>query len=72
LIRFRTRSSSGVCSIWSKHAWMSASSTHSWKWLPKKWISAIASCARRFGRNPYEHDTKSASKMGSSTALRLA
>src|SRR5512132_3119740 len=43
LIRFRTRASSGVCSIWSKHAWMSASSTHSWKWLPKKWISAIAS-----------------------------
>jgi hypothetical protein len=27
--------------------------------------------ARRFGRNPYEHDAKSASKMGSSTALRL-
>jgi len=36
------------------------------------WISAIASCARRFGRNPYEHGTKAASKMGSSTALRLA
>ena len=33
------------------------------------WISAIASCARRFGRNPYEHGWKSASKMGSSTSL---
>ena len=36
------------------------------------WISAIASCARRFGRNPYEHGLKSASKMGSSTSFRLA
>jgi hypothetical protein len=36
------------------------------------WISAIASWARRLGRNPYEHGWKSASKMGSSTALRLA
>jgi hypothetical protein len=36
------------------------------------WISAIASCARRFGRNPYEHGWKSASKMGSSTSLRAA
>jgi hypothetical protein len=36
------------------------------------WISAIASCARRFGRNPYEHGWKSASKMGSSTSFRLA
>ncbi len=31
-----------------------------------------ASCARRFGRNPYEHGLKSASKIGSSTAFRLA
>jgi hypothetical protein len=36
------------------------------------WISAIASCARRFGRNPYEHGLKSASKMGSNTAFRAA
>ena len=36
------------------------------------WISAIASCARRFGRNPYEHGWKSASKIGSSTAFKLA
>ena len=36
------------------------------------WISAMASCARRFGRNPYEHGWKSASKMGSSTSLRVA
>jgi hypothetical protein len=34
--------------------------------------SAIASCARRLGRNPYEHGWKSASKMGSSTSFRLA
>src|SRR6266566_5454135 len=38
----------------------------------KWWISAIASCALRFGRNPYEHGWKSASKMGSSTSFRLA
>src|SRR6266851_579001 len=38
----------------------------------KLWISAIASCARRFGRNPYEHGLKSASKIGSSTSFRLA
>src|SRR5258708_3067600 len=36
------------------------------------WISAIASCARRFGRNPYEHGLKSASKIGSSPSFRLA
>ena len=29
LIRCRIRASSGVCPISSKHAWMSASSTHS-------------------------------------------
>ena len=51
---------------------MSASSTHSYEWLARKWISAIASWARRLGLNPYEHGWKSASKMGSSTALRLA
>ena len=33
------------------------------------WISEIASCARRPGRNPYEHGWKSASKTGSSTSL---
>ena len=38
----------------------------------KWWISEIASCARRFGRNPYEHGLKSASKIGSSTAFKLA
>ena len=38
----------------------------------KWWISAIASCARRFGRNPYEHDWKSASKMGSNTSFKAA
>ena len=35
----------------------------------KWWISAIASWVRRFGRNPYEHGKKSASKIGSSTAF---
>ena len=38
----------------------------------KWWISAIASCARRFGRNPYEHGWKSASKIGSSTSFSAA
>ena len=33
------------------------------------WISAIASWVRRFGRNPYEHGKKSASKIGSSTTF---
>jgi len=53
---------------------MSASKTQWYLLDPEDrwWISAIASCARRLGRNPYEHGTKSASKMGSSTALRLA
>jgi len=40
--------------------------------VPKWWISAIASWARRFGRNPYEHGLKSASKMGSSTSFSAA
>ena len=51
---------------------MSDSSTHSYLLVVKMWISAIASCARRLGRNPYEHGLKSASKMGSSTSFRLA
>jgi hypothetical protein len=36
------------------------------------WISAIASCARRLGRNPYETGKKSASKRGSSTSFNAA
>ena len=43
---------------------MSASSTQVYPCVANSWISAIASCARRFGRNPYEHGWKSASKMG--------
>ena len=31
---------------------MSASSTQRYPLVPKWWISAIASCARRIGRNP--------------------
>ena len=31
-----------------------------------------ASCARRFGRNPYEHGLKSASKIGSNTCFTAA
>ena len=47
---------------------MSISSTQRNRWSEAKWwISAIASCARRFGRNPYEHGLKSASKIGSRT-----
>jgi hypothetical protein len=33
---------------------------------------SIACVADRFGRNPYEHDKKSASKIGSSTILAAA
>lgn len=37
------------------------------------WISAIASCARRLGRNPYEHGVTSTSKIGSpAPAFRAA
>ena len=36
----------------AKHASMSASSTHRYDIVVKWWISAIASCARRFGLNP--------------------
>jgi len=51
---------------------MSASSTQAYPWVANSWISEIASCARRPGRNPYEHGWKSASQMGSSTSLRAA
>src|SRR5829696_7940601 len=51
---------------------MSHSRTQWYLLVPRKWISAIASCARRLGRNPYEHGWKSASKTGSSTALHAA
>lgn len=68
----RRRSINAAWSIMSKHASMSASNTHSYRLLVKWWISAIASAARRFGRNPYEHDWKSASKMGSSTSFKAA
>jgi hypothetical protein len=33
---------------------------------------SIAAVADRFGRNPYEHDMKSASKIGSNTILAAA
>ena len=56
----------------SKHASMSASSTHRYPLVPKRWISATASCARRLGRNPYETGMKSASKIGSSTSFSAA
>jgi hypothetical protein len=51
---------------------MSASSTQRYPLVPKWWISAIASWARRIGRNPYEHGSKSASKIGSSTSFSAA
>lgn len=51
---------------------MSASSTHLRDLPAKWWISATASCARRFGRNPYEHGSKSTSKTGSSTSFKAA
>jgi len=51
-IRRRTRSIRAGWSMVSKHASMSASSTHSYERLVKAWISAIASCVRRLGRKP--------------------
>ena len=68
----RARSIKATWSIMSKHASMSASSTHLYAFDVKWWISATASCARRFGRNPYEHGSKSASKMGSITSFKAA
>jgi len=72
LILARRRSIRGTCPISSKQALISASSAQVYPWVANSWISAIASCARRPGRNPYEHGWKSASKMGSSTSLRAA
>ena len=56
-----------------EQAAISASKTQWYALVPeaRRWISAIASCVRRFGRNPYEHGRKSASKIGSSTSFRL-
>ena len=48
-ILHRSRS---IKAVWSKHASMSASNTHSYDLLAKWWISATASCARRLGLNP--------------------
>ncbi len=72
--RIRTRFISAACEISSKQAVMSASKTHSYPLFPevKWWISAIASCARRRGRNPYEHGLKSASEIGSNTSFAAA
>ena len=71
-IRPRTRSIRAGCEISSKQALISPSSTHSYVLDARKRLSAIASCARRPGRKPYEHGTKSASKIGSSTSFRDA
>ena len=70
--RARTRSIRAECEISSKQAVMSPSSTHSYVLDARKRVSAMASCARRLGLKPYEHDTKSASKIGSSTSFKDA
>ena len=54
----------------SKPASMSASTTHWYPWR-ERWISAIASCARR-PAGPVGDGWKSASKMGSSTSFSAA
>ena len=59
-------------SISSKHALMSASSTHMRPWLTAWRIVPSASCAERLGRNPKLTGEKSASKIGSSTILVAA
>jgi site-specific DNA recombinase len=51
-IRCPSRTMSAPWSISSKQAVMSPSSTHSYPWVARRWISAMASCARRPGRNP--------------------
>ncbi len=71
-IRTRTRCNSAECEISSKHALISPSTIHSYERLVKRWISAIASWARRSGRKPYENGWNPASKIGSSTSLRAA
>ena len=71
--RARTRSIRAECEISSKQAVMSPSSTHSYVLDARKRVSRPwASCARRLGLKPYEHDSKSASKIGSSTSLAAA
>jgi hypothetical protein len=62
------------CEGESKNPLMSASNTH-WSFRlgdARWWISAMASRARRPGRNPYEQGWKSASRIGSSTSFRAA
>jgi hypothetical protein len=56
----------------SKHALMSASSTHTRPWLAARRTASRASCADRFGRNPKLTGAKSASKIGSSTIFAAA
>jgi hypothetical protein len=70
LDRFRTRAIRRGVRVSSKHAWMAAASTHSWKWLPRKWISAIASCARGFGPDPGTTRREVGLEDGVHTALR--
>ena len=64
-----TINESKQCDNASKQAVMSPSSTHSYVLDARKRVSAMASCARRLGRKPYEHGSKSASKIGSSTSF---
>jgi hypothetical protein len=48
----RTASITARWETLSKAASISASSTQRWPRVPNRWSSAIASCARRIGRNP--------------------
>ena len=59
-------------SMRSKHALMSASSTHTRPWLAATRTTSRACWAERFGRNPKLTGEKSASKIGSSTSFAAA
>ena len=56
----------------SKYFRMSISTTYRWPRPPVRRIASSASVALRFGRNPYEHSLKSASKIGSITSFAAA
>ena len=54
----------------SKKPRISASATAVYPWMNETRTRSMACVADRLGRNPYEHDKKSASKMGSMHDLR--
>jgi hypothetical protein len=56
----------------SKKPRISASATWVYPLMNETRTTSMACVADRLGRNPYEHDKKSASKMGSNTIFAAA